>query len=104
MPSRARNAVALLGAVLLCAVAFSARAAKVWETLPPMPQLPPHTVGNYLEVDGARTWYAEWGRKSALPPVLLLHGGFGNSNYFGLLIPVLVQHGYYVIAMDSRGH
>ena len=37
-------------------------------------------------------------------PVLLLHGGFGNSNYFGHLIPVLVAHGYRVIAMDSRGH
>jgi pimeloyl-ACP methyl ester carboxylesterase len=93
-----------MGAVLLCAAAFAARAAKVWETLPPMPPLPTHTVGRYLEVDGARLWYAEWGRKSALPPVLLLHGGFGNSNYFGRLIPVLVKHGYYVIAMDSRGH
>ena len=36
--------------------------------------------------------------------MLLLHGGFGNSNYYGHLIPVLVAHGYRVIAMDSRGH
>jgi pimeloyl-ACP methyl ester carboxylesterase len=93
-----------MGAVLLCGAAFAVRAAQVWETLPAMPRLPPHTVARYLEVDGARIWYAEWGRKSALPPVLLLHGGFGNSSYFGRLIPVLVKHGYYVIAMDSRGH
>jgi pimeloyl-ACP methyl ester carboxylesterase len=104
MPARPRNAVALMGAVLLCGAAFAARADQVWETLPPMPRLPPHTVGHYLEVDGARIWYAEWGRTSARPPVLLLHGGFGNSNYFGRLIPILVEHGYYVIAMDSRGH
>ena len=79
-------------------------AAQVWETLPPMPRLPPGTVGRHLEIQGARIWYAEWGKKSSRPPVLLLHGGFGNSNYFGHLIPVLVAHGYRVIAMDSRGH
>jgi pimeloyl-ACP methyl ester carboxylesterase len=104
MTSRPRNAVALMGAVFLCAAAFAVRARQVWETLPPMPPLPPHTVGRHLEVDGARIWYAEWGGQSARPPVLLLHGGFGNANYFGRLIPVLVKHGYYVIAMDSRGH
>jgi pimeloyl-ACP methyl ester carboxylesterase len=69
-----------------------------------MPGLPPHTVAHHIEVQGARIWYAAWGRKSSRPPVLLLHGGFGNSNYFGHLIPVLVAHGYFVIAMDSRGH
>jgi pimeloyl-ACP methyl ester carboxylesterase len=37
-------------------------------------------------------------------PVLLLHGGEGNSNYFGNLVPILVKHGYRVIAIDSRGH
>jgi pimeloyl-ACP methyl ester carboxylesterase len=98
-------AVMLCGAaVVLCGAAFVAHAAQLWETLPPTPQLPPHTVGRHVEIGGARIWYAEWGKKSALPPVLLLHGGFGNSNYFGHLIPVLVEHGYYVIAMDSRGH
>jgi pimeloyl-ACP methyl ester carboxylesterase len=90
--------------VLVCAAAFAVHAAQVWETLPPMPRLPPGTVGRHLEIQGARIWYAEWGKKSSRPPVLLLHGGFGNSNYFGHLIPVLVAHGYRVIAMDSRGH
>jgi pimeloyl-ACP methyl ester carboxylesterase len=94
----------LIGAVLLCAAAFAVHAAQVWETLPPMPRLPPGTVGRHLEIQGARIWYAEWGKKSSRPPVLLLHGGFGNSNYFGHLIPVLAAHGYRVIAMDSRGH
>ena len=59
------------------------------------------TVGRHIEIDGARIWYAEWGQ--VLRTRLLLHGGFGNSNYFGKLIPALAAHGYRVIAMDSRG-
>ena len=76
----------------------------LWQTLPPLPSLPAGTVGRHAEIGGARIWFAEWGPKSAGVPVLLLHGGFGNSNYYGRLIPVLAAHGYRVIAMDSRGH
>jgi pimeloyl-ACP methyl ester carboxylesterase len=75
-----------------------------WQTLPPLPSLPAGTVGRHAEIGGARIWFAEWGPKSAGVPVLLLHGGFGNSNYYGRLIPVLAAHGHRVIAMDSRGH
>lgn len=89
---------------VLAMTAFAARAVEIWQTLPPMPSLPPNTAGHHADIDGARIWYAEWGSPSSAPPVLLLHGGFGNSNYFGNLIPVLVGQGYRVIAMDSRGH
>lgn len=75
-----------------------------WQTLPPLPSLPAGTVDRHADIGGARIWYAEWGPQSAGAPVLLLHGGFGNSNYFGRLIPALTAHGYRVIAMDSRGH
>jgi pimeloyl-ACP methyl ester carboxylesterase len=106
---------ALLAAAALYLAAMGARAAptprvEAWRTLPPMPSLPKGTVAHYAEINGARLWYAEWGsgRKiqagSASPPVLLLHGGFGNSNYFGKLIPVLAAHGYRVVAIDSPGH
>jgi pimeloyl-ACP methyl ester carboxylesterase len=88
-------------AVLLGA---SAIADEPWKQLPPTPHLPPHTIGRHLEVNGARIWYAEWGSGRHGTPVLLLHGGFANSDYFGNLIPVLIQNGYRVIAMDSRGH
>jgi pimeloyl-ACP methyl ester carboxylesterase len=54
-------------------------------------------------INGAQLWYAEWGARNKGVPVLLLHGGALNSNYFGQLIPTLVKHGYRVIAMDSRG-
>ena len=74
-----------------------------WQTLPPTPSLPADTVGQHAMIHGAQLWYAEWGAHNKGVPVLLLHGGTLNSNYFGLLIPVLVKHGYRVIAMDSRG-
>jgi pimeloyl-ACP methyl ester carboxylesterase len=99
-----RSPAGPLGAVILCLAALAARGAGLWQTLPPMPELPKNTLGEYADINGARIWYAAWGKRSAAAPVLLLHGGFGNSNYFGNLIPALVQHGYYVVAMDSRGH
>jgi pimeloyl-ACP methyl ester carboxylesterase len=104
MMSRPSGAATLMAAALLCTAALAAQAVEVWKTLPPMPQLPPQTAGHHAEINGASIWYAEWGTGSARPPVLLLHGGFGNSNYFGHLIPALVSRGYRVIAMDSRGH
>lgn len=95
---------AFLAALLLSTASFAAKAPETWQTLPPLPALPKGTVGRHAEIGGARIWFAEWGPRSAGIPVLLLHGGFGNSNYFGRLIPVLVAHGYRVVAMDSRGH
>jgi len=102
--SRLASRLTLSLALALGFGAIAAYGAPVWQTLPPLPALPAGTVGRHADIQGARIWYAEWGRKSARSPVLLLHGGFGNSNYFGHLIPVLVEHGYRVIAMDSRGH
>jgi pimeloyl-ACP methyl ester carboxylesterase len=90
--------------VLLLASACCALAEEPWKRLPPMPSLPPDTGGQYAQINGARIWYAQWGAAHNGAPVLLLHGGYGNSNYFGYLIPDLVAHGYRVIAMDSRGH
>lgn len=89
--------------VLLMFPAFAARSKEQWQTLPPTPSLPAGTVGHRAMINGALLWYAEWGTHNGGVPVLLLHGGPANSNYFGLLIPALVRHGYRVIAMDSRG-
>jgi pimeloyl-ACP methyl ester carboxylesterase len=96
--------IARLAACLLCVAALGAQAGESWQTLPPTPSLPGGTVGRHLDVGGARLWYALWGPRSPSPPVLLLHGGFANSNYFGNLIPALVSRGHRVIAMDSPGH
>ncbi|MGC1386630.1 MAG: alpha/beta hydrolase [Steroidobacteraceae bacterium] len=93
-----------IAALVLSMAALPASAAEIWQSLPPTPQLPRGTIARYVEVGGARIWYAEWGPRTKAIPVLLLHGGFANSNYFGNLIPALADHGYRVIAMDSRGH
>jgi len=51
-------------------------------------------------VNGIKIWYAVYGHGQ---PVILLHGGLANSNYWGNQVPALAKH-YQVIVMDSRGH
>lgn len=55
----------------------------------------------YVENDGARIWYAAYGSG---PAVILLHGGLGHSGNWGYQVPSLVENGYRVIVIDSRGH
>lgn len=55
----------------------------------------------YVENNGARIWYASYGSGS---PVVLLHGGLGNSGNWGYQVPALVGSGYQVVLIDSRGH
>lgn len=102
--SNANQSARRIAAWVLGMAALTASAAQPWQSLPPTPQLPRGTIDRHIEVGGARIWYAEWGARSNSAPVLLLHGGFANSNYFGHLLPALLDHGYRVIAMDSRGH
>jgi pimeloyl-ACP methyl ester carboxylesterase len=55
----------------------------------------------YVQNEGARIWYASYGSGA---PVILLHGGLGNSGNWGYQVPALVSAGYRVIVIDSRGH
>jgi pimeloyl-ACP methyl ester carboxylesterase len=91
---------ALLSFALLFAFATAARAAPQWLTLPPTPTLPAAVKSGYAPVNGIKIWYATFGHGT---PVILLHGGLANSNYWGLLVRALEPH-YRVIVMDSRGH
>jgi pimeloyl-ACP methyl ester carboxylesterase len=51
-----------------------------------------------------QVWYASFGTKEARgEPVILLHGGLANANYWGNQVKAL-QSRYRVIVMDSRGH
>jgi len=86
--------------ILLFGLTSAARAEPQWLTLPPTPSLPHATKSGYAPVNGIKIWYAEFGRGA---PVILLHGGLANSNYWGKLVPALAQR-YRVIVMDSRGH
>jgi pimeloyl-ACP methyl ester carboxylesterase len=63
--------------------------------------LPEGKIRGFVENDGARIWYAAYGSGS---PVILLHGGLGNSGNWGYQIPALVEAGYRAIVIDSRGH
>lgn len=77
-----------------------ARAEYPWMVLPPTPTLPTPARSGLAPVNGIRVWYAEFGQG---PPVILLHGGLANSNYWGLQVRALSRK-YQVIVMDSRGH
>jgi pimeloyl-ACP methyl ester carboxylesterase len=63
--------------------------------------LPDSHVQGYVENAGARIWYAVYGGG---PPVILLHGGLGNSGNWGYQVPALVESGYRAVLIDSRGH
>ena len=87
-------------ASLLILFACPARAEPQWLNLPPTPGLPSAAQSGYAEINGVKIWYAVFGHGQ---PVLLLHGGLANSNYWGNLIPAL-SNDYQVVVMDSRGH
>lgn len=69
-------------------------------TLPPTPTLPLPAQSDTAPINGIRLWYAIFGQGE---PVILLHGGLANANYWGYQVRTL-QPLYRVIVMDSRGH
>ena len=77
-----------------------AHAQKPWAQLPPTPALPKLERSGTMPINGIRVWYAVFGHGS---PVIMLHGGLANSNYWGLQVAALAPH-FQVIVMDSRGH
>ena len=87
-------------AFTLVLIATTAHAEPQWLTLPPTPTLPQAVQSGYAPVNGIKLWYATFGRGE---PVILLHGGLANANYWGNQVRAL-QPRYRVIVMDSRGH
>lgn len=78
-------------------------AAERWEELPPTPAPLPGKAG-YARVDGIKLYYSNLGLRTAGgTPVVMLHGGLANSDYFGNQVPALAQH-HRIILVDSRGH
>ena len=86
--------------VLLVLLALPASAASRWEELPPTPAPIAATRSGDANVNGIRIRYAVYGQGS---PVILLHGGLANADYWGKQIEALAPH-HTVITMDSRGH
>lgn len=61
-----------------------------------------HRNGRHVRVGDAEIYVEQRGEESA-PPLLLLHGGFGQLEDFNVLLPYL-QTPRRLIAIDSRGH
>ena len=91
---------ALLFASLLVLTVFPARAAERWETLPPTPAPIATDRRGEAQANGIRIHYRIYGQGS---PVIFLHGGLANSDYWGNQVPSVAAH-HTVILMDSRGH
>ncbi|RGP71692.1 hypothetical protein FLONG3_6996 [Fusarium longipes] len=80
-----------------------------WETLPPTGHLPEPNYNGTAPINGIDLWYATFGaplelsKATGLNPVVFLHGGFANSDYFSHQIRHLEDGPYTLIAIDSRG-
>jgi pimeloyl-ACP methyl ester carboxylesterase len=90
----------LFTALLVTVTLSAAQAAPRWLNLPPTPTLPEAAQSGLAPVNGVKIWYAVYGRGE---PVILLHGGLANANYWSHQVRALQRH-YQVIVMESRGH
>ncbi|EEY23812.1 alpha/beta hydrolase [Verticillium alfalfae VaMs.102] len=75
-----------------------------WTTLPPTPELPAPISTTTTLINGVQLWMQKYNEKANAIPIVMDHGGLGYSAYFGSVISRLVADGYYVIAVDRRGH
>lgn len=90
----------LLAAACLMLSFSAAQAAERWETLPPTPAAVADAKTGYAAVNGIKVYYTRTGHGS---PVVLLHGGLSNSDYWGNQVKALSAK-HTVISIDSRGH
>jgi len=87
-------------AAFLVLFALPAGAAERWETLPPTPAPIATDRSGEAEANEIKIHYAIYGQGS---PVIFLHGGLANTDYWGNQVPAVAKH-HTVILMDSRGH
>ena len=87
-------------AALLAVFALPSTAMERWETLPPTPAPIATDRSGEAEANGIKIHYAIYGQGS---PVIFLHGGLANTDYWGNQVPAVAAH-HTVILMDSRGH
>jgi pimeloyl-ACP methyl ester carboxylesterase len=70
------------------------------EQLPATPSLPKPKREGIAPVNGTQIFFAQFGSGA---PILLLHGGLANSDYWGNQIAELASR-FLVTVMDTRGH
>jgi len=71
---------------------------------PPQDLLPANAdygTGETAEINGVDIYYEVYGEGD---PVLFIHGGLANGDYWVNVIPAITDAGYQAIVMDSRGH
>jgi pimeloyl-ACP methyl ester carboxylesterase len=87
-------------AALFALIALPASAVERWQTLPPTPAPIPTDLTGEIDANGIKIHYAIYGQGS---PVIFLHGGLANSDYWGEQVEAIAVH-HTVVLMDSRGH
>jgi pimeloyl-ACP methyl ester carboxylesterase len=87
-------------AALLALVALPSFAAERWETLSPTPAAIPTDRTGEIDANGIKIHYAIYGQGS---PVVFLHGGLANTDYWGNQVKAVAAH-HTIILIDSRGH
>ncbi len=87
-------------ATFFALIALPASAGERWQTLPPTPAPIPTDRTGEIDANGIKIHYAIYGQGS---PVIFLHGGLANSNYWGEQVEAIAVH-HTVVLMDSRGH
>jgi pimeloyl-ACP methyl ester carboxylesterase len=94
--------IALVATLALFAAGFPAHAEDQWMTVPDPAPLPPPDESGLAPVNDIQMYYEVW-NKDGSDPVILLHGGLGNTTNWGNQVPALIGN-HKVIAADSRGH
>jgi pimeloyl-ACP methyl ester carboxylesterase len=93
--------LSFVSALILSALASApSLAAERWEMLPATPAPIKADRSGEASANGISLHYSVYGRG---PPVILLHGGLANADYWGHQITALAPN-HTVIVMDSRGH
>ena len=93
----------ILASVTIATSSVAAQpAVPLWKTVPEAPPMIKADESGLAPVNGINMYYAVF-NKGAGDPVILLHGGFGNSDCWGFEVPLLSK-AHRVIIADSRGH
>jgi len=87
--------------LLLVLGAATAEAKPRWQELPLPPAMPDSLEHGTVDVTGAHIYYARYGKADG-PPVVLLHGGLGNSDHWSNQVTALADK-FAITVIDSRG-
>lgn len=81
-----------------------------WQTMPKPHVLPAPLFSGTARINNVDLWYGMYGATleqslaRGLNPVVFLHGGFANSEYFGSQIHYLRNSPYTLVALHLRAH